>query len=125
MAHVSALPFCQSVDLQGMVACPSNAAPALLFTNYGMEKQVMVRGEPAKEIEAMIKSQIQCRLGQPVTGLCVEIRDGHLVISGRLPSYYAKQLAQHVAMNVSSLPLFNEIEVGNVGSVQKEPSCLI
>jgi hypothetical protein len=66
----------------------------------------------AKEIEAMIKSQIRCRLGQPVRGLRVDVKDQHLVLSGRAPSYYAKQLAQHVAMNVSPLPLANEIEVG-------------
>lgn len=72
----------------------------------------MEDGRSAKEIEAMIKSQIQCRLGQPVHGLRVDVKDQHLVLSGRAPSFYAKQLAQHVAMSVSLLPLTNEIEVG-------------
>lgn len=72
----------------------------------------MDRGTSPKDIEAMIKSQIRCRLGQGVKGLSVDVRDDRLVLSGRAPSYYAKQLAQHVAMKVSPLPLANEIDVG-------------
>jgi hypothetical protein len=66
----------------------------------------------AGDIEAMIKSQIRCRLGQAVLHLRVDVGETHLILSGRATSYYAKQLAQHVAMNVSRLPLANEIEVG-------------
>ena len=67
--------------------------------------------DPAKDIEAMIESQIRCRLGQPVKALKVDVRADHMVLSGQAPSYYAKQLAQHVAMTVSRMPLTNEIEV--------------
>jgi hypothetical protein len=69
-----------------------------------------MHGDSPKEIEAMIKRQIQCRLGQPAKGLSVDVTDQRLVLSGRLPSYYAKQLAQHIAMKVSQLPLANEID---------------
>ncbi|HQU43367.1 MAG TPA: BON domain-containing protein [Pirellulales bacterium] len=68
--------------------------------------------DAAKDIEAMIESQIRCRLGQSVTDLRVDVSEECLVLSGQAPSYYAKQLAQHIAMNVSPLPLANEIEVG-------------
>ncbi|HVA48868.1 MAG TPA: BON domain-containing protein [Pirellulales bacterium] len=72
--------------------------------------------DSAEEIEAAIKSQIRCRLGQCVRALRVDVREECLVLSGLAPSYYAKQLAQHIAMNVSSLPLANEIEVGQAGA---------
>lgn len=72
----------------------------------------MERRESTKDVEALVRSQIRCRLGEPVKGLSIDVRDDRLVLSGRAPSYYAKQLAQHVAMDVSSLPLANEIEVG-------------
>jgi hypothetical protein len=67
--------------------------------------------ERGKDIKAMIESQIRCRFGQPVMGLEVDVRNDRLVLSGQAPSYYAKQLAQHIAMTVSRLPLANEIEV--------------
>ena len=43
----------------------------------------------------------------------VEILEGCVVLSGRLPSYYLKQIAQTAAMKVGGvLQLENEIQVG-------------
>jgi CheY-like chemotaxis protein len=51
-------------------------------------------------------------LGRRVIGLHVEVRDGGLVLHGRAASYHAKQLAQHVAMAATDLPLVaNRIDV--------------
>lgn len=69
------------------------------------------RPEPTQDIEALIKSQLHCRLGRPVRNLRVRVQENNLILSGLAPSYYAKQLVQHIAMGVSQFPLFNEIEV--------------
>jgi osmotically-inducible protein OsmY len=42
----------------------------------------------------------------------VLVQEQGLILQGCAPTYYAKQLAQHVAMEVSGLPILaNEIEV--------------
>lgn len=63
------------------------------------------------DIEVTITSQIRYRLGQAVRCLRVDVTESDLILTGQAPSYYAKQLAQHIAMSVSRLPLTNEIEV--------------
>ncbi|MGH7137159.1 MAG: BON domain-containing protein [Pirellulales bacterium] len=72
--------------------------------------------DSVRAIEAMIESQIRCRLGEAVRYLRVDVRESGLILSGHAPSYYAKQLAQHIAMNVSPLPFANEIEVARSGT---------
>ena len=67
--------------------------------------------QPVRDIESSIKSQIRGRFGHPVKHLQVCLQENTLVLSGLAPSYYAKQLVQHIAMDVSPLPLSNQIEV--------------
>lgn len=53
-----------------------------------------------------------CHVRGRIHSLWVEIHDEGLVLHGRAPSYYAKQLVQHAAMRTSSLPILaNQIEV--------------
>jgi hypothetical protein len=52
------------------------------------------------------------RSGRQIRGLRVRVDPGGLVLQGRATTYYAKQLAQHAAMQVTGLPIMaNEIEV--------------
>lgn len=52
------------------------------------------------------------RLGNRVRDLRVVLRDGGLILLGRAPTYHAKQLAQHAAMELSDKPILaNDIEV--------------
>ncbi len=61
-----------------------------------------------EEAEALLKQW----LGSRVVGLRVLIREGGIVLQGTAYSYYAKQLAQHSAMQILALPVVaNEIEV--------------
>lgn len=55
---------------------------------------------------------LQRRLGGRIRDLRVIVRPGGLVLRGRTPTYHAKQLAQHAAMDLSGLPILaNDIEV--------------
>jgi hypothetical protein len=59
-----------------------------------------------------LERHILDRTGRRVHGLCVEVRDEHVVLRGRTSSFYIKQLAQHCVWDV--LPqarLENGIEV--------------
>ena len=59
-----------------------------------------------------IAETIRCRLGGRVRNLQLIINDEGLVIRGCVRTYYAKQLAQHAAMQLTTLPIrANEIEV--------------
>lgn len=52
------------------------------------------------------------RLGNRVRNLRVLRQGGGLVIQGRTSTYYAKQLAQHAAMELDKEPILaNDIEV--------------
>lgn len=65
---------------------------------------------PADQLEARIQRHLLSRATIP--GFRVEIHEQGLVLHGFAPTFYAKQLAQHAAMEVSGLPvLANEIEV--------------
>ncbi|MBM4070782.1 MAG: BON domain-containing protein [Planctomycetes bacterium] len=64
------------------------------------------------DLASQIEAHIQNRLGNRIQNLQVVIRDACLVIQGRSRTYYCKQLAQHAATEVSTLPVgANEIEV--------------
>ena len=66
-------------------------------------------GQPPIE---MIERFVRSRTSGMVRGLQVEMVDGHVVISGRASTYYAKQLATHAAFDVAKdLSLTNDIEV--------------
>jgi hypothetical protein len=61
-------------------------------------------------LEALIQRRLLGRAW--VRGFRVLIQEQGLVLQGCAPTYYAKQLAQHAAMEVSGLPILaNEIEV--------------
>jgi len=64
------------------------------------------------ELAEIITARLQHRLGCRVRNVRVRLENGGLVLQGHATTYYAKQLAQHFAMETSGLPiLVNEIEV--------------
>ena len=64
----------------------------------------------ADQMEALIQRHLLSRVR--VRQLRVTVQEQGLVLQGCVPTYYAKQLAQHAAMEVSGLPILaNEIEV--------------
>jgi hypothetical protein len=59
-----------------------------------------------------LESLVQRRLGARVRKLRVIVRDDGVILQGLASTYYAKQLAQHAAMDLADLPIVaNEIEV--------------
>ena len=59
-----------------------------------------------------LESQVLSRLGGRVRDLQVVVRKDGLILKGRAPTYHAKQLALHAAMDVGQLPILaNDIEV--------------
>jgi hypothetical protein len=59
-----------------------------------------------------LETLVMSRLGGRVRELRVLVRDDGLILQGRAPTYHAKQLAQHAAMEVGRLPILaNDIEV--------------
>lgn len=64
------------------------------------------------EEEAQLEMLIQARLNGRVRGIRVVRRDNGFVLQGRTPTYYAKQLVLHVAMQAVTFPILaDEIEV--------------
>ena len=62
--------------------------------------------------EENLECQLQCRLGNRVRNLRVQVYPEGLVIQGRAATYHAKQLAQHAAMELAGAPILaNDIEV--------------
>jgi hypothetical protein len=69
-------------------------------------------GAPLHIEDEQLATQIVRRLGNRVRGLRVLRQGGGLVIQGRTTTYYAKQLAQHAAMELDTEPILaNDIEV--------------
>jgi hypothetical protein len=63
------------------------------------------------ELERLAESVLH-RLSSRVLNLCLAWQGGGLVLRGRAATYYAKQLAQHAVMAVTTAPILaNEIEV--------------
>jgi hypothetical protein len=61
-----------------------------------------------EQVEALVKQKLRGR----VWDIRLVVEDGCVVLQGTACSYYAKQLAQHVAMEVVRLPIrANQIEV--------------
>lgn len=59
-----------------------------------------------------LETSVQGQLNGRVRGMRVFLHDGGLVLRGRARTFYAKQLAQHLVMRQTSLPILaNEIEV--------------
>ena len=62
--------------------------------------------------ESCLETLVQRRMGARVRKLRVIIRHDGVVLQGLASTYYAKQLAQHAAMDLADLPIVaNEIEV--------------
>jgi osmotically-inducible protein OsmY len=60
-------------------------------------------------------SALKQRLGRQILDLRVVIHEGHVLLQGFAVTYYAKQMAQHAALEVIGLPIrTNEIEVRGV-----------
>jgi hypothetical protein len=61
-----------------------------------------------EQLSNQLEQQLQIRF----RGLRVEVHDEGLVLHGRVPTYYSKQLAQHLIMAMTDLPIVaNKIEV--------------
>ncbi len=60
------------------------------------------------QLEALVRR----RLGSLVPDLRVVVLDRGVILQGHAPTYHAKQLAQHAAMDMGGLPILaNDIEV--------------
>lgn len=75
-----------------------------------------VRGETqqrsVRRLAEEIEGLVQRRTGGQIRGLHVEVYQDRVVITGRASTYYAKQLAQHAAMDAAGHDcVSNEIEV--------------
>jgi hypothetical protein len=67
---------------------------------------------PLRIEDDYLRTEIVRRLGNRVRDLRVLRQGGGLVIQGRTSTYYAKQLAQHAAMELDTEPILaNDIEV--------------
>jgi hypothetical protein len=65
-----------------------------------------------RERLARLEEYIRSRLVGRVQELHLVVREGGLVLRGNAHTYYAKQLAQHLVMAATNLPIrANEIEV--------------
>jgi hypothetical protein len=61
---------------------------------------------------ANLETLVQRRMGARVRKLRVIVQQNGVVLQGLASTYYAKQLAQHAAMDLADLPIVaNEIEV--------------
>jgi len=61
---------------------------------------------------ARIEDHVECRLSGRLHDFHLRVRDDGLVLCGRAPTYYAKQLAQHLVMRATDLPIrANDIQV--------------
>jgi hypothetical protein len=59
-----------------------------------------------------LQGLLQCRLRGMVRDVRVVLRTGQVVVQGIAGSYYAKQLAQHLALReLATAALVNEIDV--------------
>jgi hypothetical protein len=73
---------------------------------------VQVIAEAISIREERLESLIERRLGNRVRDLRVVVRETGLILRGRVATYHAKQLAQHAAMEMTTLPILsNEIAV--------------
>ncbi len=60
-----------------------------------------------------IEMAVQVRTGGRIRGLQVRVCDVGIVISGRVATYYTKQLVTHAAMDAGDeLLVTNDVEVG-------------
>lgn len=63
-------------------------------------------------ISESIERSVRMRTGGTIRDLRVEVDDGAILITGRAPTYYTKQLATHAVFEtVEDVCLTNDIEV--------------
>ena len=73
---------------------------------------LQVIAEPISTREETLESLIERRLGNRIRDVRVVVKASGLVLRGRAATYHAKQLAQHAAMELATMPILsNEIEV--------------
>jgi BON domain len=62
--------------------------------------------------EERLECLLQRRLGNRIRDLRVQVLPAGVILQGRVPTYHAKQLAQHAAMELAGIPILaNDIEV--------------
>lgn len=78
-----------------------------------MTTQVLAERSISQEEQVdSLEASIQHRLGGRVRNLRVRVQGSGIVLEGHAATYHAKQLAQHAAMELASLPILaNDIEV--------------
>jgi hypothetical protein len=68
--------------------------------------------DPVLPSDEQLESLVQRRIGNRVRDLRIIVRANGLILKGRAATYHAKQLAQHAAMELGTLPILaNDIEV--------------
>jgi hypothetical protein len=68
--------------------------------------------EPSLPREDYLESMLLRRLGSRVRGLRILLRGNGVILQGRTATYHAKQMAQHIMMELLPLPILaNDIEV--------------
>jgi len=74
---------------------------------------VSIRSGSAESVGDQITRLVQSHTGGRIDGLCVDVVNGEVVISGRTTTYYMKQLATHAALHLSGqfTSLTNDIAV--------------
>ncbi len=61
---------------------------------------------------SQLEAHVQSRLSGRVRDFRLEVTEKGLILRGRAPTYYAKQLAQHAVMAATRVPILaNAIEV--------------
>jgi hypothetical protein len=75
-----------------------------------MSAQTLAPAPPC--LDERLEALVVRRIGNRVRDLRVMVRRDGVVLQGRAQTYHAKQLAQHAAMELLSLPIAaNDIEV--------------
>ena len=65
-----------------------------------------------QDLREVIERFVHSRTSGMIRGLRVDVLGEEIVLSGRAPTYYTKQLATHAAFDaVRDVPLKNDIEV--------------
>jgi hypothetical protein len=68
--------------------------------------------EPITSQTDHLEGLVQRRMGHRVRDFRLVVRPNGVILQGRAPTYHAKQLAQHAAMELVGLPILaNDIEV--------------
>src|SRR5207253_2004545 len=87
-----------------------------LFGSTTKKRLIVLRSfvptESAVHAIPFVEYQIRHRLGNRVRDLRIIVRQEGMILQGHASTFYAKQLAQHAAMELAELPILaNDIEV--------------